>query len=253
MPPVAIGLLAFGLALAGILLGSVMQRTLPKGQLSPDSKEVVKLSLGIVATLAALVLGLLVASAKTTYSAREGEINQITAYVILLDNLLAKYGESAQAARASLRKAIPPMVDHIWREAQSVPVQSAPFKASAEGEAFYQQVQELQPTNDMQRGLKQRIIEVALDLAKARLLLFSHLGSSIPFPFLAVLLLWMTILFAGFSLMAPPNTITLASLIVCALSVSAAIFLILGLDQPFSGLMAIQSESLMNALPPLNA
>ncbi len=253
MPPVAIGLLAFGLALAGILLGSVTQRTLPKGQLSPDSKEVVKLSLGIVATLAALVLGLLVASAKTTYSAREGEINQITAYVILLDNLLAKYGEGAQAARASLRKAIPPMVDHIWREAQSVPVQSAPFKASAEGEAFYQQVQELQPTNDMQRGLKQRIIEVALDLAKARLLLFSHLGSSIPFPFLAVLLLWMTILFAGFSLMAPPNTITLASLIVCALSVSAAIFLILGLDQPFSGLMAIESESLMNALPPLSA
>ena len=253
MPPVAIRLLAFGLALAGILLGSVMQRMLPKGQLSPDSKEVVKLSLGIVATLAALVLGLLVASAKTTYSAREGEINQITAYVILLDNLLAKYGEGAQAARASLRKAIPPMVDHIWREAQSVPVQSAPFKASAEGEAFYQQVQELQPTNDMQRGLKQRIIEVALDLAKARLLLFSHLGSSIPFPFLAVLLLWMTILFAGFSLMVPPNTITLASLIVCALSVSAAIFLILGLDQPFSGLMAIESESLMNALPPLSA
>jgi ABC-type multidrug transport system fused ATPase/permease subunit len=253
MPPVAIGLLAFGLALAGILVGSVMQRTLPKGQLSPDSKEVVKLSLGIVATLAALVLGLLVASAKTTYSAREGEINQITAYVILLDNLLAKYGEGAQAARASLRRAISPMADHIWREAQSVPVQSAPFKASAEGEAFYQRVQELQPSNDIQHGLKQRIIEVALDLAKARLLLFSHLGSSIPFPFLAVLLLWMTILFAGFSLMAPPNTITLASLIVCALSVSAAIFLILGLDQPFSGLMAIESKSLMNALLPLSA
>jgi hypothetical protein len=245
--------LAFGLALAGILLGSVMQRKLPKSQLSPESKEVVKLSLGIVATLSALVLGLLVASAKTTYSAREGEINQITAYIILLDNLLAKYGEGAQAARASLRQAIPPMVDHIWKEAQSEPVQSAPFKASAEGEAFYQQVQELQPSNDIQRGLKQRVIEVALDLAKARLLLFSHLGSSIPFPFLAVLLLWMTILFAGFSLMAPPNIITSASLIVCALSVSAAIFLILGLDQPFSGLMAIESKSLMNALPPLSA
>jgi hypothetical protein len=177
MPPVAIGLLAFGLALAGILLGSVMQRTLPKGQLSPDSKEVVKLSLGIVATLAALVLGLLVASAKTTYSAREGEINQITAYVILLDNLLAKYGEGAQAARASLRKAIPPMVDHIWREAQSVPVQSAPFKASAEGEAFYQQVQELQPTNDMQRGLKQRISATAVVFASWQFDTLSFFGS----------------------------------------------------------------------------
>jgi hypothetical protein len=251
MGPVAIGLLAFGLALAGILLGSVLQRTLPTSQLSPESKEVVKLSLGILATLAALVLGLLVASAKTTYSARESEINQITAYVILLDSLLAKYGEDAQAARASLRQVISPMVAQIWRE-HSVP-QSAPFKATAEAEAFYQQVQQLQPSNDIQRGLKQRIIEVALDLAQARLLLFSHLGSSIPFPFLAVLLLWMTILFAGFSLMATPNAITLASLVVCALSVSAAIFLILGLDQPFSGLMAIQSERLINALPPLSA
>jgi hypothetical protein len=100
MTPVAIGLLAFGLALAGILLGSVTHRTLPIG-LSSDSKEVVKLSLGILATLAALVLGLLVASAKTTYSARESDINQITAYVILLDSLLAEYGEGAQAARAS--------------------------------------------------------------------------------------------------------------------------------------------------------
>src|SRR4029453_8134902 len=207
MGPVAIGLLAFGLALAGILLGSVLQRRLPTSQFSPESKEVVKLSLGIVATLSALVLGLLVASAKTTYSAREGEINQITAYVILLDNLLAKYGEGAQAARASLRQAIPPMVDHIWKEAQSAPVQSAPFKASAEGEAFYQHLQELQPTNDLKRGVKEGKIEVALELAKARLVLFSHLGSSIPFPFLAVLLLWMTILFAGFSLLAPPNTI----------------------------------------------
>ena len=101
MGPVAIGLLAFGLALAGILLGSVLQRRLPTNQFSPESKEVVKLSLGIVATLSALVLGLLVASAKTTYSAREGEINQITAYVILLDNLLAKYGEG-RSSRACL-------------------------------------------------------------------------------------------------------------------------------------------------------
>jgi Protein of unknown function (DUF4239) len=249
MVPVAVGLLAFGLALAGILLGSVI-RTLPKAELSSDSKEVVKLSLGVLATLAALVLGLLVAGAKTTYSARESEINQITADVILLDSLLAKYGEGAQAARASLRQAISPMVDQIWRE-HSAP-QSAPFKATAEAEAFYQQVQQLQPSNDIQRGLKQRISEVTLDLAQARLLLFSHLGSSIPFPFLAVLLLWMTILFAGFSLMAPANTITLAALVVCALSVSAAIFLILGLDQPFSGLMMIQSERLINALPPLS-
>ena len=208
--------------------------------------------MGVVATLAALVLGLLVASAKSTYDARESEINQLTAYVILIDNLLAKYGEGAQAARAALRQAVPAIVDRIWREGQSAPLQSTPFKASAQGEAFYQRVQELQPTNDIQRGLKDRVIQVTTDSAQARFLLFSHLGSSIPGPFLAVLLLWMIVLFAGFALMAPANATTLASLVICALSVSGAIFLILELDQPFGGMMVIPSEPLRNALPALS-
>jgi hypothetical protein len=240
------------LALVGILLGSFMQRMLPEGHLSSDSKEVVKLSMGVVATLAALVLGLLVASAKSTYDARESEINQITANVILLDTLLAKYGEEAQAARASLRQAIPAVVDKIWKEGRSVPLQSTPFKAAAEGEAFYQKVQELQPSSDIHRGLQARIIQVTNDLMQSRFLLFSHLGSSIPVPFLAVLLLWLIILFAGFSLMAPANATTLTSLVICALSVSGAIFLILELNEPFSGLIMIRSEPLRNALPALS-
>lgn len=252
MSPIAVSLLAFALALLGILLGSFMQRMLPEGHLDSDSKEVVKLSMGVVATLAALVLGLLVASAKSTYDARESEINQITATLILLDALLEKYGEGAQGARASLRQAIPPVVDKIWKEAQSAPLQSAPFKAAAEGEAFYQRVQELQPSNDAQRGLKDRISQVTNDLIQSRFLLFSHLGNSIAVPFLAVLLFWLLILFAGFSLMAPANATTLASLIICALSVSGAIFLILELDHPFSGLIVIRSEPLRNALPALS-
>jgi hypothetical protein len=252
MSPMSVSLLAFALALVGILLGSFMQRLLPEGHLGADSKEVVKLSMGVVATLAALVLGLLVASAKSTYDARESEINQLTANVIVLDNLLAKYGEEAQAARISLRQAIPAVVDRIWREAQSVPLQSTPFKAAAEGEAFYQKVQELQPSSDIQRGLQVRIVQVTNDLMQSRFLLFSHLGGSIPVPFLAVLLFWLVILFAGFSLMAPANATTLASLVICALSVSGAIFLILELDQPFSGLIVIRSEPLRNALPALS-
>jgi hypothetical protein len=250
MEPLAISLLAFVLALAGVLLGSVMQKRLPEGHLSSDSKEVVKLSMGVVATLAALVLGLLVASAKSTYDAREGEINQITAYVILLDNLLAKYGEEAQPARAALRRAVPPVVNRIWREGQSG-WQEGPFKAAPEGEAVFQQIQDLKPTNDMQRGLQARIVQVTNDLMQARFVLFSHLGSSIPIPFLAVLLLWMVVLFAGFSLMSPANATTLVSLVICALSVSGAIFLILELDQPFAGMMMIPSERLQNALSAL--
>jgi len=251
MTPIAISLLTFALALVGILVGSFMQRVLPEGHLNSDSKEVVKLSMGVVGTLTALVLGLLIASAKSSYDARESEVKQLTAYVILLDTLLAQYGEEAQSVRASLRQAIPAITDRIWTEGQSVALQKEPFEATGEGKSFYGQVQALQPTNESQKDLRARILQIATDSAQARFLLFSHLGSSIPVPFLAVLLFWLAILFGGFSLMAQPNATTLAALVVCALSVSGAIFLILELDQPFAGLMTIPSEPLRNVLSPL--
>jgi hypothetical protein len=253
MTPIAISVLALALSLLGILAGALAQRLMPETHLSSDAKEVIKLSMGVVGTLAALVLGLLIASAKTSYDARESEIKQLTAYVILLDHFLAQYGEDALAARASLRRAIPPIADRIWQEAQSASLQSAPFKTAAEGEAFHRQVRGLQPDNEAQRDLQARIVQTTTELAQARFLLFSHLGSAIQVPFLAVLLFWLTILFAGFSLIARATATTLAALFVCALSVSGAIFLILELDHPFSGLMAIRSESLRNALPPLES
>jgi hypothetical protein len=252
MAPIEISLLAFILALVGVLLGSVVQRMLPEGQLTSDSKEIIKLGMGLVATLAALVLGLLVASAKSGYDARKSEVSQITADVMLLDYLFSEYGEDAKPARAALRQAIPPVVERIWKEGRSVSSHAEPFKPVPQGEAFYQRVQVLQPVNDTQRGLQERIVRVTNDLMQTRFLLFSHLRSSIPLPFLAVLLLWVTVLFAGFSLMAPTKATTLASLLVCALSVSGAIFLILELDQPFAGIMMIPSEPLRNALMPLN-
>src|SRR5262249_47523610 len=143
----------------------------------------------------------------------------------------------------------------IWREGQSAEAaapQSSPFRATSEGEAFYRQIQSLAPTNDNQRAIRDRLLQVTVDTAQARFQLFSHLGSSIPIPFLAVLLFWLAVLFAGFAVLARPNATTLASLIICALSVSGAIFLILELDQPFSGFIAINSESLRQALPPLS-
>jgi hypothetical protein len=252
MAPIGISLLAFILALAGIFLGCVMQRNLPESQLTSDSKEVIKLGMGLVATLAALVLGLLVASAKSSCDARKSEVSQITADVMLLDYLFSEYGDDAKPARVALRQAIPPVVERIWKEGRSVSSHAEPFKPVPEGETFYQRVQNLHPVNDTQRGLQERIVQATNDLTQTRFLLFSHLRSSIPRPFLAVLLLWVTVLFAGFSLMAPAKATILASLVVCALSVSGAIFLILELDQPFAGIMMIPSEPLRNALLPLN-
>jgi Protein of unknown function (DUF4239) len=255
MSPIAVALLAFALMLLAILVGGFIQGKLPEGHLTADAKEVVKLSMGIMGTLAALVLGLLIANAQSSFAARQSEINQLTANVILLDTLLKQYGDDAHNARLSLRNAIPRVADRIWREGQSaeaVASQSSSFQAAAEGEGFYQQIQNLAPSTDNQREIRDRLLQVTVDTAQERFLLFSHLGSSIPAPFLVVLLFWLAVLFASFALLARPNATTLASLIVCALSVSGAIFLILELDEPFSGFMSIDSEPLLHALPALS-
>src|SRR5262245_29271674 len=133
MSPIAISIVSFALILIGIVAGGWLQGKLPESHLSSDSKEVVKLSMGVMGTLAALVLGLLVASAQGSYAARQSEIKQLTAYLILLDLLLDQYGKDAESARVSLRSAIPRVADRIWKEGQSAKVQSAPFKAASGG------------------------------------------------------------------------------------------------------------------------
>jgi hypothetical protein len=251
--PILLSLLAFVLVLLGILVGGWVQGKLPEGHQSSDSKEVVKLSLGIMGTLAALVLGLLVASAQSSYAARETEIKQLTADVILLDHLLDQYGKDAESVRVSLRNVVPRVADRIWREWQSTSLQAAPFKVASEGEAFYRQIQDLQPATDAQRDIKARLLQVTVDTPRRDSFFFRTWEARSQPPFLAVLLFWLTVLFGGFALLARPNATTLVALTLCALSVSAAIFLLLELDQPFSGVMATKSEPLREALGPLNS
>jgi hypothetical protein len=89
---------------------------------------------------------------------------------------------------------------------------------------------------------------MALDLGRTRVLLFERLGSSIPVPFLVVLVFWLAIIFASFGLFAPRNATVVATFFVCALSVSGAIFLILELDRSFEGFIQVSSAPLRVAL-----
>lgn len=251
LDPLKVMTIAFVCGLLGILLGSLSRRLLPPEGLTPQGRDVVKQSIGLVASLSALVLSLLVASAKSGYDMRRGEISQITAGVVLLDHLLAEYGDGAEAVRIALREEVPLLVSRIWFEGQVPAPRSGPFRPMPEGEALLQHVTGLKAANDAQRELRGRILQAVRDLSELRLMLFSHFGSAIPVPFLAVLLLWMIVLFSGFSALAPPSPVPMAFLVVCAFSASGAVFLLLELDQPFAGIMMISSDALRGALPPL--
>jgi hypothetical protein len=200
--------------------------------------------MGLVATLTALVLGLLVASAKGAYDLQKSEVVQMAAKVAFLDRVLAHYGPDAVEARALLRRALEGAIARIWPEKPFQEHRLAPISVS--GEAFYDALLKIEPKDDAQRFLKS--LGIAVDLGQIRWLLFEQAGTSIAAPLLVIVVFWLVILFFSFGLFGPANTTVLVALLVAAVSVSGAIFLILELDHPFGGLIQISRQPMLNAL-----
>jgi hypothetical protein len=233
---------------AGALLGMFLRGVLPAHHLSDESKDVVRLGTGLVATMAALVLGLLVASAKGAYDTQKNGLDEIAANLTLLDTVLAQYGPPTREVRETLRRTVAGALARLWpADASQEPTLGAP-ETTAAGKSIHVQLLALVPANDTQRALQAQALQIATDLARTRLLLVAqHQSGAISGVFLVILAFWLVVLFASFGLYAPRNATVIAALLISALSVSGAIFLILELDQPFEGVIQISSAPLRSA------
>src|SRR5215470_1403048 len=246
MSAAVISCIAFACVLGGALLGMFLRVSLPEHHLSTDSKDFVKLGTGLIATMAALVLGLLIASAKNSYDIQRNELTQISASIIVLDRLMSNYGPETKEVRDLLRRSVVRTLDEMWPEHRSEAPQLEPGVSS---NALSDKIYRLSPHNEDQRLLKSQALTITLNLRQTRWLeVEQSRGSSIPRAVLAVLIFWLAIIFVSFGLFAPPNSTVLAVLFVCVLSVCGAIFLILELDGPFEGLIRIPSAPLRDAL-----
>ena len=241
-------LIVFACVFGGALFGLLLRAILPEHHLSKETQDIVKLGMGLVGTMAALVLGLLVASAKGSYDAESAEITQLSANIALLDRALALYGPETKETRTILRGAVTRVLDQMWSKDDSAP-QSAP--TTARGEILYEKIHGLSPQNDTQRSLQGQALSIAVDLAKTRWLMYTQAMTSVSMPLLIVLVLWLTAIFISFGLFAPFNAIVVSSLFVAALSVSCAIFLILEMYTPYTGMVQISSAPLRAALAQL--
>jgi hypothetical protein len=234
----------FGCLVGAAWLGRAVHRYLPEDHLSDGSRDAVKLAMGLVATMTALVLGLLVSSAKEAYDTKRSEVIQMAAKVSFLDRVLALYGPETENARAELRTAVGDAVRRVWSTSGRGPAQLASNQQA--GDALYVSVQRLSPQDDTQRALKTQVTTLLVDLGELKSLLIAQSIPSISEPMLIILLSWLVVIFFGFSLIAPPNATTMLALFASALSVAGAIFLVLELDHPFGGLIHIPSEPLIN-------
>jgi hypothetical protein len=245
MSPIEISLVIFACVFGGAVAGMWLRTVLPEHHLNAESKSVVTLSVGLIGTMAALVLGLLVASAKSSYDTHSSELTQMAANVIMLDRVLAHYGNETTEIRGLLKAAVTRTIAQIWSKEG---IERVVFAAPVNREILFDKIEELAPHNDAQRLFQSQAESMAISLGQTRWLLFEQTGTSIATPFLVVMVFWLGVLFLSFGLFAPFNATTLITLLVSAMSVAAAIFLILELDHPFSGLIQISDAPLRNAL-----
>ena len=234
------------LAASGMLFGMFLRSRLPEHHLSPDVKDISKVALGLVATISALVLSLLLSTAKTAYDLRRNELVQLSTDILLLDRVLAYYGAEASDARLQLREAVVDAIDRFW-PSDSTTV--AEFNASESHlEGLHEAISRLPPDTEGHQALRTQALQLHTEINRTRFLLISHAGHSIPIPFLIVLILWVTVIFTGLGLFAPVNPTAVTIFLVCALSAAGAIFLILELDEPFVGVIKASDAPLQLVL-----
>jgi hypothetical protein len=245
---ITIGLLTAGCTFSGALIGVWLQKRLPRHHLDTDSQEVVKLGAGMIATVTALVLGLLVSSAKGTFDTINDGVKQSSAKIILLDRILAQYGPEAQGIRDQMKRSLAASVEagRLRKPAGASGQVAVQFTNRVEGVQGL--LRALTPQTEGQRQLLTQAQQVAGDMSQTRWLLMEEAQNELPFPLLVILIGWLTVLFVSFGLFAPRNATVLSVLLVCACSMAAAVFLILELNRPLDGFIKVSSAPLRNAL-----
>ena len=183
MSSMAVSSIAFGCVFGGALLGMFLRSVLPEHHLNTESKDVVKLGMGLIATMSALVLALLIASAKGSYDTQRSEVTQMSADIVQLDRVLVHYGPQAKPARDLERDVVIAGIASIWsgQTFHSSELNSPAMKDK--GAKFFDEIQQLSPQNDYQRSLMGQALQISADVGRLRSLLLEQTGGSFRCPF----------------------------------------------------------------------
>jgi hypothetical protein len=247
MNAISAGLLSFLCAFVGAMAGLRLAKTLPAQHLDSESKDVVRISMATVATLSALVLGLLIASAKESFDDRASEFRLAAAQTVELDRTLAAFGPSAAAARAKLREIVEQRIAQMAPRGFSG-IDLSGIEKSATIGAVQELVLPLVPQDDNQRWLKDKALSLASDIAQTRVLLIEQGSSSVQWPFLLILMFWLGTMFLSFGIFAPHNPTVVVAFLVASFSIASSMFMILEMDDPYQGVIHISDEPMRQAL-----
>jgi hypothetical protein len=235
--------------IAAVGMGMWLGHFLPVDQLSPETKDTVRLAVGLIATIAALLLGLLVNSSKAAFDSTRDRVRQKAAKYALLNRVLAVYGPQAAELRIELHALVEAEMRRLWPD--DVPGRVLSKSQNQIGNAFYLALLKLESHDDTERALKAQAVSMAIELGQLLSLMEAESTSAISKPLLLIVVLWLMTIFLGFSLIAPAVATAMAALIASAFCAAGAIYLILEMDQPFIGIVRLSSKPMRDVLQQL--
>ena len=244
----AISTVCFICIFSGALFGLFLRKVLPGHHLTDETKDSVKIGISLIATLTALVLGLLVSSAKSNFDTMSAEVTHAGAKILLLNNILHRYGPEAGAARDSLRQCLAGGLSTGIATGQGDESKLQDFERRSCIQDVHDILRRLAPRDDYQRQILEQARNLVADLTQIRWLIIEQHQGALPEPFLITLIFWLMIFFVCFGMLTEANATVVTVMLVCALSMSGAIFLILEMGNPIDGIIKLSFEPLRHAL-----
>jgi len=236
----------FVLVFAGAPVGMALRRILPVKHFGTDAKDTVRLATGLIVTMTGLVLGMLVSSAKTYYDGQKNVVAKMSSQVVLLDSLLKEYGPETRKTRIEAYRFVEDALNRTWPKESS---DSFELKPKNNGLELSNELQQLVPKDELHASMKAELSELLKSLKSTYWLMYLESEqASMSIPLLVVVTSWLVVIFVSFGIFAPPNFTVMVSLVVCALAVSAAIFIIMEMYAPFTGVLKISPTAVRDAL-----
>jgi hypothetical protein len=247
-----ITLVVFAVILAGTFAGLKVRDHIPKQHLTDETRNLVAVSTAVVATVSALVLGLLISNANTSFTRLGGEVTALSAEILRLDHILRRYGADAEPARSTLEQYAE------QKSADLFPDNPADVRLSNPStyellQRFEDMLLALKPANARDQWWLTQAMILAAKIGDSRWLLAQQVGQGTPKAFVALLVFWLALLFASFGLFAPRNLTSVAIQILCALAVAGAVGMFLELEQGFGSMVHISSQPMRQAVKTLEA
>jgi hypothetical protein len=245
MASFAVASLVAGMIFVSGLAGLLLQKVLPQPHTSDRSRDMIGSVVGTTTLLLALVLGLLIWSAYGVYTAQKAGLQSLVSGALQFDQALMEYGPEASAGRALLKKQATEDRQQFWGAGAGAgypPYSEALANVSTslanmrERDHF---LDTLQPTTELQKRVLAAARGLTTSMGQTRLAMSLQLDNPVPWPLLAIVVSWSLLLFCGAGLLSHLNATTLTSMAFGAFSVASAIFLILELNQPYTGLFHV--------------